>query len=248
MRPPTPVRSYVHRGETWLVESLDLDDHVAMIDRAEVAYSTTARELTAITVDREIDHRSWGEARISLGTVEVSHQVVSYLRRRQPSGDVIDEVPLDLPEQTLHTQAVWWTIPDDLLAERGLPRRRPPRVGPRRRALLDRAAAAVRDLRPLGHRRSLHRPPRRHRPPDRLRVRRSPGRRGYQRRVASPRPPRWLAATRETIRSCACPDGCPSCVQSPKCGNQNHPLDKQGAVRLLDVLLADAPCRVASPT
>ena len=48
--------------------------------------------------------------------VEVTHRVVSYLRRRQPSGDVIDEMPLDLPEQTLTTQAVWWTLGDDQLA------------------------------------------------------------------------------------------------------------------------------------
>jgi DEAD/DEAH box helicase domain-containing protein len=51
----------------------------------------------------------------------------------------------------------------------------------------------------------------------------------------------WLTATRDTIVACECPDGCPSCVQSPKCGNQNHPLDKAGAVVLLDALLAGAP-------
>ena len=51
----------------------------------------------------------------------------------------------------------------------------------------------------------------------------------------------WLRATRDAITSCECEHGCPSCVQSPKCGNRNNPLDKQGAVRLIDALLRDAP-------
>jgi DEAD/DEAH box helicase domain-containing protein len=54
----------------------------------------------------------------------------------------------------------------------------------------------------------------------------------------------WLTATRDAIAACECRDGCPSCVQSPKCGNGNNPLDKAGAVRLLDVLLAGAPAPV----
>ncbi|MET1037718.1 MAG: Zn-binding domain-containing protein, partial [Aeromicrobium sp.] len=52
---------------------------------------------------------------------------------------------------------------------------------------------------------------------------------------------RWLTVTRDAIVACACPDGCPSCVYSPKCGNGNEPLDKAGAVRLLDAFLAAAP-------
>ena len=51
----------------------------------------------------------------------------------------------------------------------------------------------------------------------------------------------WLAATREAIAGCRCSDGCPSCVQSPKCGNNNSPLDKAAAVELLDLLLSGAP-------
>jgi DEAD/DEAH box helicase domain-containing protein len=230
---------YVHRGETWLVDSLDLDDHVAVIDRTDVTYSTTARELTDIAIDVEHDHRSWGSARVSFGTVQVSHQVVSYLRRRQPSGDVIDEVPLDLPVQTLTTQAVWWTLPDDTLADAGLARADLPGsahaaehcsigllplfatcdrwdiggVSTALHADTGRLTVFVYDGHPGGSGISA---------------------RGFETAAA------WLAATRETILSCECPDGCPSCVQSPKCGNQNHPLDKEGAVRLLGVLLAGA--------
>jgi DEAD/DEAH box helicase domain-containing protein len=52
----------------------------------------------------------------------------------------------------------------------------------------------------------------------------------------------WLTATRDLVAGCACAEGCPSCVQSPKCGNGNAPLDKAGAVRLLSLLL-DGPAR-----
>jgi DEAD/DEAH box helicase domain-containing protein len=230
---------YVHRGETWLVESLDLDDRVAMIRRAEVDYSTTARELTDISIARELDHRSWGEARLSFGLVEVTHRVVSYLRRRQPSGDVIDEVALDLPEQNLTTQAVWWTLSDDQLGDTGLLSADLPGAAHAAEhcsiGLLPLFATC--DRWDIGGVSTAH-----HADTGRLTVfvyDGHPGGAGISARgfdVARA----WLAATRETIRSCTCPDGCPSCVQSPKCGNQNHPLDKAGAISVLDVLLEQA--------
>ncbi|MGZ4786749.1 MAG: Zn-binding domain-containing protein, partial [Acidimicrobiales bacterium] len=55
---------------------------------------------------------------------------------------------------------------------------------------------------------------------------------------------RHLRATLEVIEACRCVDGCPSCVQSPKCGNGNEPLDKHGAVALLHALLAAPPVEV----
>jgi DEAD/DEAH box helicase domain-containing protein len=231
---------YVHRGETWLVESLDLDEHVAEIRRAEVDFSTTARELTDICIGEELDHVAWGGARVSMGTVEVSHQVVSYLRRRQPSGDVIDEVPLDLPVQTLTTQAVWWTLDDAMLEETGLVSSDLPGAAHAAEhcsiGLLPLFATCDRwDIGGVSTAR--------HADTGRLTVfvyDGHPGGAGFSARGFEAAQA-WLTATRETIRSCGCPDGCPSCVQSPKCGNQNHPLDKAGAVRLLDVLLEDAP-------
>ncbi len=236
---------YLHQGDTWVVESLDLEERVASIVRHDPGYTTTAREVTDITIRAEREHRTWGRCRLSFGDVEVSHQVVSFLKRSQPSGEVVGEQPLDLPARSLATTAVWWTVPDDVLVAAGL-------AGDGAVDDLDLPGAAhaaehcsigllplvaTCDRWDIGGVSTA-----RHADTGVLTVFVHDGQqggagfaeRGY--RAAH----RWLAATRETIASCACEHGCPSCVQSPKCGNQNNPLDKPGALRLLDVLLTDA--------
>ena len=231
---------YVHQGETWLVTELDLDESVAVVVRADPDYSTSAREVTDIEILAERTTVSWGEARLSLGSVRVSHQVVSFLKRKVPSGEVIGEEPLDLPERVLQTTAVWWTLPDHVLAESGLAAADLP-------GSAHAAEHASIGLLPLfatcdrwdigGVSTALH--------PDTGRLTvfvhdGHPGGAGFAERGFHAAAA-WLRATREAISSCACTDGCPSCVQSPKCGNQNNPLDKPGAIALLDLLLAGAP-------
>jgi DEAD/DEAH box helicase domain-containing protein len=166
--------------------------------------------------------------------------VVSFLKRRVPGGEVIGEEPLELPERTLETTAVWWTLPDDVVERYGLDARALPGAA-------HAAAHAAIGLLPLfatcarwdiGGVSTA-----RHADTGQLTVFVHDGHpggagfaeRGYRTAAA------WLRATREAIASCECIDGCPSCVQSPKCGNQNNPLDKNGAVALLDVLLDGAP-------
>jgi DEAD/DEAH box helicase domain-containing protein len=228
---------YVHRGETWLVEELDLDQRVAVMRPAEVDWTTSARETTDITVVAEQEHVMWGRCRLSVGTVDVSSQVVSFLRRRASTGEVIDETLLDLPVRTLRTTAVWWTVPDDVLAETGLAQDDLPGAAHAAEhcsiGLLPLFATCDRwDIGGVSTARH----------PDTgvLTVFVHDGHpggagfaeRGY--RTAG----RWLTATRDAIAACECVTGCPSCIQSPKCGNGNEPLDKDGAVRLLDALLA----------
>lgn len=227
---------YLHMGETFLVEALDLEENVAVVKRADPDYSTSAREVTDIEIASEREHVSWGPGRVSYGAVRVSHQVVSFLRRRLPTGEVLGEDPLDLPERTLDTSAIWWTLPAAVLDVAGL-------------ATLDLPGAAhaaehasigllplfaTCDRWDIGGVSTAH-----HLDTGALTVfvyDGHPGGAGFaERGFHAARP--WLTATREAITACRCEDGCPSCVQSPKCGNGNHPLDKVGAVALLDVLL-----------
>jgi len=238
---------YLHQGETYLVDSLDLDEHVAVVRRAEPDYSTSAREVTDVAIVKEQDHTAWDAARISLGEVRVTHQVVSFLRRQVPSGEVLGEEPLDLPERTLSTKAVWWTLPQATIEAAGLDARDLPGAA-------HAAEHASIGLLPLfatcdrwdigGVSTAVH--------PDTGQPTvfvydGHPGGAGFAERGFHAAAA-WLTATREAISSCRCDDGCPSCVQSPKCGNGNHPLDKRAALVLLDVLLSGCPALAAAGT
>jgi DEAD/DEAH box helicase domain-containing protein len=235
-----PGAVYLHRGETWQVTDLDLDDRVALLERGDPGWSTSAREITSVSVLAEREHALWGPCRLSLGDVEVTQQVVSYLKRRHPGGEVIGEEPLDLPERTLRTVAVWWTVPDDVVEAAGLPAADVPGAAHAAEhcsiGLLPLVATCDRwDI--GGVSTALH--------PDTGRLTvfvhdGHPGGAGFAERGYRAAAD-WLRATRDTIADCTCAEGCPSCVQSPKCGNQNHPLDKDGARVLLDALLAHAP-------
>ncbi|NYH85753.1 DEAD/DEAH box helicase [Actinopolymorpha cephalotaxi] len=231
---------YLHQGATYVVDHLDLEAAVALVERAEPDYSTTAREITDIEVLESERGDRWGEATLDFGSVKVENRVVAYLRRRLVSGEVLGEVPLTLPPRTLQTRAVWWTVSEDQLVEAGLGRAD---VGGAAHA----AEHAAIGLLPLfatcdrwdvgGVSTALH--------PDTGRMTvfvydGHPGGAGFAERGFTAAA-RWLGATRDAIAACHCADGCPSCVHSPKCGNGNNPLDKSGAVRLLDVLLNGAP-------
>ena len=230
----------LHQGESYVVLDLDLAESVAIVSRADVDYSTSAREVTDIEIVAEHRHETWGRARLSFGAVRVTHQVVSYLKRRQPRGEVLGEHPLDLPARTLETAAVWWTLPGDVLEDSGID----PQDLPGAAHAAEHAAIGLLPLFATCDRWDIGGvSTARHPDTGQLTVfvhDGHPGGAGFSERGFQTAAD-WLAATREAISSCGCADGCPSCVQSPKCGNQNHPLDKAGAVRLLDLLLAGAP-------
>ena len=225
---------YVHRGQTYVVRRLDLEDHVAVLGVEDPGYSTMARSVTDFRLITTLQSQQWGAATISFGELEVSSQVVSFLKRKQPSGEVFAEEPLELPVRTLQTAGVWWVIPAEQLASMA-----PYDLGGSAHAaehcsigLLPLVATC--DRWDIGGVSTV-----RHPDTDELTVvvyDGHPGGAGLAARGFDAAR-EWLTATREAILACECDTGCPSCVQSPKCGNQNSPLDKAGAVELLRILL-----------
>ncbi|HSS23569.1 MAG TPA: DEAD/DEAH box helicase [Mycobacterium sp.] len=235
-----PGAVYLYQGDSYVVDSLDTEDGIAFVHAEDPGYATFARELTDIAVTGTGDRLTFGPVKLGLVPVRVTHRVVGYLRR-QLSGEVIDFIELDMPEHTLATTAVMYTITPDALHRNGIDASRIP-------GSLHAAEHAAIGLLPLvascdrgdigGMSTALG--------PDPLGLPSVfvydgyPGGAGFAERGFR-QARTWLGATAAAIEACECPRGCPSCVQSPKCGNGNDPLDKAGAVQVLRLVLAKLP-------
>jgi DEAD/DEAH box helicase domain-containing protein len=222
---------YLHRGESYLVRELDLTARHAVVEPFSGNWYTQAKEetMTSIVEPRRVEWRLGME--LAFGEIEVTEQVVAYERRTVSGQERIELVPLALPQTTFATEAIWY-LPEAVQLE-GLEEM------PRLLGTLHAAEHAMISLLPLwamcdrwdigGLSTNIH--PQTGRPTVFIYDGHAGGvgltERGFEQFEG------WVRDTAELLAGCPCSDGCPSCVQSPKCGNLNDMLDKAGALTFL---------------
>jgi DEAD/DEAH box helicase domain-containing protein len=234
-----PGAVYLHQGEQFEVLELDLVSRVALVTRSDPDYYTQSRDTTEIGVVEALEEDlTPGGVPSFYGTVHVSDQVVAFARRHVATGEILEVVPLALPPLTLETRAVWWAISEAVIGRAAIAHADLPGAA----HAAEHAAIGLLPLVATCDRWDVGGVSTAYHPDtggcaifvyDGYAGGAGIAERGF--RSAE----RWLRATLETVRTCPCTSGCPSCVQSPKCGNGNEPLDKTGAVALLSAMLGE---------
>lgn len=231
-----PGAIYLHQGEAYAVRTLDLSEKAAYVVSSAGEYYTQPRVLTDVSILRLHRERPWGPTTARFGDVDVTSQVIGFVRKQLFTDTVLGTAPLDLPEQTLSTTALWFSIPSDLVGE--VARQGGDLAGGIH--AVEHAAIGLLPLFAMCDRWDI-------------------GGVSYPRHPQTGVPTIFIydghpggvgitekgfallddlmAATLDAIESCPCESGCPSCIQSPKCGNLNTPLDKAAAALLLRGLL-----------
>ncbi|MBK4165904.1 DEAD/DEAH box helicase [Corynebacterium macginleyi] len=232
-----PGAVYLHQGESFVIEDLLLADYVALARPAAPEYSTILRSTTDIRILRKADNLINYSPGLWVAdiAVEVTDRVTGY-QVRLADGTIGDDIPLNLPEQRLTTRAVAYTIDPLALAAMGITAADIPGTlhAAEHAAIGLLALIATCDRWDIGGvSTALHADTQL---PTVFVYDGHPGGAGFA-EEGFRRFPEWIAATFEAVRSCACEAGCPSCVQSPKCGNGNNPLSKEGAIKLLGALV-----------
>jgi DEAD/DEAH box helicase domain-containing protein len=226
---------YLHRGESFLVRELDLTTLHAVVEPFAGDWYTQAKQetMTQIVEPRRVEWRMGLE--LSFGEIEVTEQVVGYERKTISGQERIELVALELPPTTFGTEAIWFLPEPVQLAELD--------EMPKLLGTLHAAEHALIALLPLwamcdrwdigGLSTNIH--PQTGRPTVFVYDGHPGGvgitERGFEQFEG------WVRDTAALLRGCPCHDGCPSCVQSPKCGNLNDMLDKQGALTFLSRLV-----------
>ena len=232
-----PGAIYLHQGESYLVTELDLANHTAYAVPTTASYYTQAKEITDLHITRVARDRSYRQTKVYLGEVEVTTTVVGFRKKEQFTEEVIGEEPLDLPPHHFPTVALWFDLPPEAVAR--LVKAQLDLAGGLH--AVEHAAIAILPLFALCDRNDIggvstpfH--------PDTGRAQifiydAYPGGVGIAEKGFDMITELWQATLR-VIAECPCQEGCPSCIQSPKCGNNNKPLDKKAAQMLLEGLLS----------
>jgi DEAD/DEAH box helicase domain-containing protein len=257
-----PGAVYLHLGRSYEVRELDLETRRAVVEPFDGDWYTQPRKETAVYIERIVVTRRFGAApgskrrdepasvssaygalELSFGEVSVTEQVMAYQRKRLDDHSVIDLVALELPETNFPTQALWYVLPDELAGPAVLP----PEVQLGALHATEHSQIAVLPLLAMcdrwdigGLSTNVHFQTGQ---PTIFIYDGHPGGVGIARRGFDLFD-RLVGDAARLVEECPCADGCPSCVQSPKCGNLNEPLHKAGALELMDgainLIAADA--------
>ena len=232
-----PGAVYLHQGESYLVTRLDPAGRIAYAEPTDVSYYTLTKELSDLEIVRRISSRSCGGVEVHLGEVEVTTAVVGFKKKAQFTDEVIGEEPLDLPPYRFTTVALWFDLPPGIESRLG-------GAGLGFAGGLHAAEHAAISILPLfalcdrndigGVSTAFHQ--------DTGKAQifiydAYPGGIGIAERGFEMVEELWRAALKAVVE-CPCREGCPSCIQSPKCGNNNQPLDKKAAEIMLEGLVA----------
>jgi DEAD/DEAH box helicase domain-containing protein len=237
-----PGAIYLHLGRSYEVMELDVGSRRAIVRPFEGDYYTQVKKETEVYIEGIETQRSALGVELNFGTVSVSEQVIAYQRKRLGDNKVIDIVSLDLPEQNFVTQALWYVISERMAAAL------PSEVLLGALHASEHGQIAVLPLIAMcdrwdigGLSTNIHFQTGQ---PTIFIYDGHPGgigitRRGYEEFE------RLVGDADRLIRECPCDDGCPSCVQSPKCGNLNEHLHKGGALEMMGMMLEQRKARAS---
>ncbi len=235
---------YLHMGMPYHVSKLDHEKKEIHVEETKAEYYTKALVNSEIFIKEKYTEKtlpSCKDAKVGLGAVEVVEQVTGYKKLRYFSEIVLGEYSLEMPKLSLETVALWVELPDrftDLVEkhdrdfaggihaiEHALIAMYPLRLLADRNDVGGVSTPSHNDLQGNcgifvydGHRGGV-----------------GYAEKGYE--IIT----EILEVTLKAIEGCPCSDGCPSCIQSPKCGNHNKPLDKHAAIMILHELLGKPP-------
>jgi len=231
-----PGAIYLHSGRQYEVAELDLARRRVLVVPADVDHFTSPLAEKRTEILEILAETAQGGLRAGLGRLRIEEQVTGFERKRSSGQEVIDQQTLELPPVEMECIGLWWHAPQGYAEELG---------GQGRHILgalhaAEHAAIGLFPLLALCDRNDLGGISLAHHPQlgggGVFVYEGHPGGIGIAKKGFAELPG-LLARVRELVAGCACERGCPSCIQSPKCGNGNRPLDKAGAVELLGRLL-----------